>query len=137
MRDIGIVLRERGLLEAVAGDDLEERFLKPLKVYIGFDPTADSLHLGNFMGMIALAWFQKFGHTPVIVLGGATGRIGDPSGKSAERPLLDDKTIQHNISCIRENFSRILDFSGELPQPIFLNNEEWFTSFSFVDFSRV
>lgn len=129
-------LRQRGLVDAIAGDDLEARLRSPLKAYIGFDPTADSLHLGNFEGMVLLSWFQRFGHTPVILLGGATGRIGDPSGKSSERPLLDEATIQHNIECIRKNFERVLDFSGKFPMPIFVNNEEWFSKFSFVDFLR-
>ena len=129
-------LRERGLIDAMTSEDLEKELLSPSKVYIGFDPTADSLHLGNFMGMVVLAWFQRFGHTPVVLLGGATGKIGDPSGKSQERPLLEEETLQHNIQCIRTNFHRIFDFSGKLPQPLFLNNADWFASFSFVDFLR-
>ena len=86
-------LRKRGLVEAVTSEDLDVVCQTPIKVYAGFDPSADSLHLGNMLVITILAWFQKMGHTPVIILGGATGRIGDPSGKSTERPLLDEATI--------------------------------------------
>ena len=136
MENLIACLRERGLVDAIAGDGLEGLMQSPIKAYIGFDPTADSLHLGNFVGMIVLAWFQKFGHSPVVLLGGATGKIGDPSGKSKERPLLDNQTIEHNIACIRKNFERIFDFSGALPLPVFVNNDEWFSKFSFLDFLR-
>lgn len=129
-------LKERGLIDAFTGEDLKSFLQSPVKAYIGFDPTADSLHLGNFVGIQLLAWFQRFGHTPVIVLGGATGKIGDPSGKSKERPLLDDEMIAHNLSCIRKNFEKVLDFSGNLPMPLFFNNSDWFSSFRFIDFLR-
>jgi len=129
-------LEERGLIDAFTGDDLKSFLKSPVKAYIGFDPTADSLHLGNFVGIQLLAWLQRFGHTPVIVLGGATGKIGDPSGKSKERPLLDDEMIAHNLSCIRKNFEKVLDFSGKLPMPLFFNNADWFSSFRFIDFLR-
>ena len=75
-------LKERGLLEAITSQELVKQLEKPTRVYCGFDPTADSLHVGNLLPIIVLRWFQKFGHTPVVILGGATGRIGDPSGKS-------------------------------------------------------
>ena len=136
MTDLVTCLKQRGFIDAFTGDDLQTLLQSPIKAYIGFDPTADSLHLGNFVGMQILSWLQKFGHTPVVILGGATGKIGDPSGKSKERPLLDDKTIAHNIECIRKNFEKVLDFSGNLPMPIFLNNADWFASFSFIDFLR-
>ena len=136
MSDLVTCLEQRGFIDAFTGDDLQSLLKSPVKAYIGFDPTADSLHLGNYVGMQLLSWFQRFGHTPVIILGGATGKIGDPSGKSKERPLLDDETIFHNISCIRKNFEKILDFSGKLPMPIFLNNADWFASYRFIDFLR-
>ena len=79
------VLQERGFIEALTSDELKKMTEKPIKVYCGFDPTADSLHLGNLVAIMGLAWFQRFGHTPVALMGGATGMIGDPSGKSAER----------------------------------------------------
>ncbi len=136
MEDLVTCLEERGLIDAFTGDDLKSFLKSPVKAYIGFDPTADSLHLGNFVGIQLLAWLQRFGHTPVIVLGGATGKIGDPSGKSKERPLLDDEMIAHNLSCIRKNFEKVLDFSGKLPMPLFFNNADWFSSFRFIDFLR-
>lgn len=136
MKGLLTCLKERGLIESMTSEDMDVILDSPVKVYIGFDPTADSLHLGNFVCMQLLAWFQKFGHTPIIVLGGATGKIGDPSGKSKERPLLDDATILHNLQCIQKNFKNILDFSGKLPLPVFLNNADWFASYGFIDFLR-
>ncbi len=87
MENVIDALTERGFIDQMTHPDLRDWVKKPIKAYVGFDPTADSLHLGNLVGIMALAWFQKFGHTPVVILGGATGRIGDPSGKSSERPL--------------------------------------------------
>src|SRR5262245_23848999 len=96
-------LTQRGLIDALTNEELIERLDTPMKVYCGFDPSADSLHVGNLVGIIVLRWLQKFGHTPVVILGGATGRIGDPSGKSIERPLLDQESINHNIKGIRKH----------------------------------
>ncbi len=129
-------LRERGFIDALTSEELRGAAEKSLKVYAGFDPTGDSLHLGNLMGIIALGWFQRFGHTPVILLGGATGRIGDPSGKSVERPLLDEETIEANVTAIRKNFERVLDFSHPVAPPLVLNNDEWLSHFSLIDFLR-
>jgi tyrosyl-tRNA synthetase len=129
-------LQKRGLVESTAGEGIDKKLDSHTKVYIGFDPTADSLHLGNLMGMVVLAWCQKFGHTPVVLLGGATGKIGDPSGKSKERPVLDDQTLLHNVSCIRRNFEHVLDFSGKLPLPVFVNNDTWYSPVSIIDFLR-
>ena len=75
-------LKERGLLDAITSDDLLKRLEQPIKLYCGFDPTADSLHIGNLVGIVVLRWFQKYGHIPVVILGGATGRIGDPQAKA-------------------------------------------------------
>ncbi|HSX12275.1 MAG TPA: tyrosine--tRNA ligase [Rhabdochlamydiaceae bacterium] len=129
-------LQSRGLIDALTNEELKKKVEKPIKVYIGFDPTADSLHLGNFVGIMMLAHFQKFGHTPVIILGGATGRIGDPSGKSKERPFLDEATLRKNIASIRKNFEHVLDFEHPNARPIFLNNDEWLAPFHFIDFLR-
>jgi tyrosyl-tRNA synthetase len=129
-------LQARGLIDAVTSEGLQERVRTPLKVYIGFDPTADSLHLGNLMGILVLKWFQRFGHTPVVVLGGATGSIGDPSGKSAERPLMETSVVRANVQAIRKHFEKILDLSGALPLPLFFNNEEWYARVSVIDFLR-
>lgn len=129
-------LQSRGFIDALTSDELKQIVEKPIKVYVGFDPTADSLHLGNLIGIMALAHFQRFGHTPVVVLGGTTGRIGDPSGKSVERPLLDAETILQNVDAIGRHFEQVLDSSGSLPRPIVVNNDEWFHGLGMIDFLR-
>jgi len=123
-------LQERGLIEATTSEELKKICDKPIQLYIGFDPTADSLHLGSLVGIMVLKWFEKFGHTPVVLLGGATGRIGDPSGKSAERVLLDAATIERNIEGIRTHFDLLLK------KPRLVNNDSWFSKYSFIDFLR-
>lgn len=128
-------LQERGLLEATTSEELKKLCEKPQKIYIGFDPTADSLHLGSLVGIVVLRWFQKFGHTPVVVLGGATGRIGDPSGKSTERPLLDIPTVEANVKRIRTHFEQVLDFKAA-NAPLMINNDDWFAKFPLIDFLR-
>ncbi|MDB6081843.1 MAG: tyrS [Chlamydiia bacterium] len=129
-------LEERGLIEAMTTPELEEITKPPLKVYCGFDPTSDSLHLGNMIAIMGLAWFQRYGHTPVVILGGATGMIGDPSGKSNERSLLDEATLKSNVTSIEQNFKSILLRDSKLSAPLFLNNLDWFQNFSFIDFLR-
>jgi len=135
MKNVIEVLEERGFIDALTSGELKQKAQASLKVYVGFDPTADSLHLGNLVGIIGLAWFQKYGHTPYVILGGATGRIGDPSGKSVERNLLDDATLDHNVQSIGKFFNKILDFK-QGPKPVILNNNDWFGKFSLVDFLR-
>src|ERR1700733_15741757 len=110
MKNILSTLEERGFIESKTGDEINQIVDKPLAVYVGFDPTSDSLHLGNLVGIMGLAWFQRFGHTPIAIVGGATGMIGDPSGKSIERNLLDEKTIEKNLAGIRSSLERVLDF---------------------------
>lgn len=129
-------LQERGFVDAVTSEELAKACDQPIKVYCGFDPTAESLHLGNLIGIMALAHFQRFGHTPVVILGGATGRIGDPSGKSHERPLLSIETIRSNINSLRSHFEAVLKFDGSLPKPMILNNDDWYRNFSVIDFLR-
>lgn len=135
MENVIDALIERGFVDQMTHPELRDRAKHPLKAYVGFDPTADSLHLGNLIGIMALSWFQKFGHTPVAILGGATGRIGDPSGKSAERPLLDDKTLGANAVRIERFLHKILDFP-QGSRPLILNNNTWLGSFSLIDFLR-
>jgi tyrosyl-tRNA synthetase len=131
------ILRERGLIDACTNDGLlSEASRKPLRVYCGFDPTADSLHLGNLLGIVVLSWFQRFGHTPVILIGGATGSIGDPSGKSVERPLLEIETIQSNTAKIVQNLEEILSRNSKHSPPLVMNNLDWFEDMSFLDFLR-
>ncbi len=129
-------LKERGLLDAITSEDLLKQLEHPTRVYCGFDPTADSLHVGNLIPMIVLRWFQKFGHIPVVILGGATGRIGDPSGKSVERPLLDNATITYNVTRIRRHFEAVLDFFHPKSRPLVFNNDDWFSQFNLIDFLR-
>ena len=130
MSNVITALLERGFIDQMTSDELASHVKQPVRAYVGFDPTADSLHLGNLVGIMALAWFQKYGHTPVAILGGATGRIGDPSGKSAERPLLDEKTLAYNIGRLEAFFHHIL------PTSKVLNNQEWLGSMSLIDFLR-
>jgi len=130
MKNVIQCLQERGFIDAVTSPELEKLAAKPLKVYVGFDPTAESLHLGNLVGIMGLAWMQKFGHTPYVILGGATGLIGDPSGKSTERPLLSPEVLEHNVRCLHTFFDKILS------RPIVLNNYDWLSKFSFIEFLR-
>ena len=105
--------------------------------YIGFDPTADSLHIGNLVPIMLLAHFQRCGHKPFALVGGATGMIGDPSGKSNERNLLDEKTLRHNQECVRKQLSQFLDFSsGVKNEATLVNNYDWMKKISFLDFIR-
>lgn len=136
MSNVIETLQERGFIEAMTSDELYQITQNPIKVYCGFDPTADSLHVGNLVAIMGLAWFQRFGHTPVAIMGGATGMIGDPSGKAAERQLLDEQTIENNLKGIKRNLETILDFDHANAKPIFLNNFDWFKNFSFIQFLR-
>ena len=105
--------------------------------YVGIDPTADSLHIGHLCGVMMLRHFQRCGHKPIALLGGATGMIGDPSGKSQERNLLSEETLRHNVACIREQLSRFLDFDSDAPNAAELvNNYDWMKDFTFLDFAR-
>lgn len=136
MANVIDVLQERGFIDALTSEDLHQLTEQPTRIYCGFDPTADSLHLGNLVAIMGLAWFQRFGHTPVAIVGGATGMIGDPSGKSAERQLLDEATLTHNLNGIRKNLEVILDFQDTQARPIILNNFDWYKDFSFIQFLR-
>lgn len=129
------VLKERGFIDNMTSEDARDLLSDPKRVYCGFDPTSDSLHLGNMVAIMGLAWFQKCGHTPVAIVGGATGMIGDPSGKSHERVLLNEESLQKNLEGITENLKQVLDFDCD-NSPIILNNFEWFKEFSFIDFLR-
>lgn len=136
MANIIDVLKERGFIENLTSDGISKLTEKPTRVYCGFDPTADSLHLGNLVAIMGLAWFQRFGHTPVAVMGGATGMIGDPAGKNTARQLLDQKTLEYNLKGITKNLETILDFHHRNVKPIILNNFDWHKNFSFIQFLR-
>ena len=111
-RNVIEILEERGLLESITSDTLRgassDPIAKPIKVYCGFDPTGESLHLGNLLGIIVLSWFRRCGHKAVALIGGATARVGDPSGKSLERPELDVNTLEKNTVSITNTIRRIL-----------------------------
>lgn len=136
MSNVVEVLQERGFIDAMTSEELLAMANKPFKVYCGFDPTGDSLHIGHMVALMGLAWFQRFGHTPVAIVGGATGMIGDPSGKSAERQLLTEDVIDSNLQGIRKNLEKLLDFSNTSAVPLILNNLDWFKGFSFIGFLR-
>jgi len=116
----------------------EEQLNKEMTAgYVGFDPTADSLHVGNLVPVTLLMRLQRAGHKPYALLGGATGMIGDPSGKSQERNLLDLETIQHNIDCQKKQLEKFIDFSDSIPNAaVLVNNYDWFKNFSFLEFIR-
>ena len=128
-------LRWRGMLQDSTPDT--EKYLLENKIsgYIGFDPTADSLHIGNLATIMLLVHLQRAGHTPYALVGGATGMVGDPSGKSSERNLLDEPTLRHNEKCIGEQLRKFLDFEGE-NAAVLVNNYDWFKEFSFLHFLR-
>jgi tyrosyl-tRNA synthetase len=130
-------LRWRGLIHDIM-PGTEEMLLKGMaSAYIGFDPSSDSLHIGNLVGIMILKHFQLCGHKPYALVGGATGMIGDPSGKSEERNLLDEKSLRHNQECIKEQLSHFLDFSATTPNgAVMVNNYDWMKEFSFLAFIR-
>ena len=130
-------LQQRGLLQDIIPGTEEQLAKEMTSGYVGFDPTADSLHIGSMLPIILLMHMQRAGHKPYALIGGATGMIGDPTGKSAERNLLDNDTLQHNIKGIRKELQKFLDFDTALPNAAELvNNFDWFKDFSFLDFIR-
>ncbi|MEP7257460.1 MAG: tyrosine--tRNA ligase [Flavitalea sp.] len=130
-------LRWRGMLQDIMPGTEEQLQKEPTSAYIGFDPTSDSLHIGSLVPIILLIHLQKAGHKPIALLGGATGMIGDPSGKSEERNLLQEDQLQKNVEGIRNQLSRFLDFSSSTPNAAeIVNNYDWFRNISFIDFLR-
>jgi tyrosyl-tRNA synthetase len=137
MKNLVEELKWRGLYhDSMPGT--EEQLLKEVTAaYIGFDPTADSLHIGSMVQIILLVHLKNFGHQPIALVGGATGMIGDPSGKSDERNLLNEETLAKNVAGIKSVLSRFLDFnSKDSNAPIMVNNYDWMKEFSFIDFAR-
>ena len=127
----------RGMIHTIM-PGAEEHLLESMRsAYVGFDPTADSLHIGNLVPIMLLAHYQRCGHRPVALVGGATGMIGDPSGKSNERNLLDEKTLRHNQEAIKGQLAHFLDFESDAPNAAELvNNYDWMKDFSFLEFIR-
>ena len=130
------VLRERGFIAQTVYEDDLYKMLENEKVtfYVGFDPTADSLHIGHYIPIMAMAHMQKAGHRPIALMGGGTGMIGDPSGKSELRKMLTREEIDHNVECIKAQMSRFLDFSDG--KAIIANNADWLLNLNYVDFLR-
>jgi tyrosyl-tRNA synthetase len=129
-------LKWRGMIHDMM-PGTEEQFAKELtSAYIGFDPTADSLHIGHLVQIMTLVHLQRSGHKPFALVGGATGMVGDPSGKSQERNLLTQETIQHNLECVKRQLEKFLDFNCGANSAEMVNNYDWFKNFSFLDFIR-
>lgn len=128
-------MKWRGMIHDMMPGTEEALLKKSSAGYIGFDPTADSLHIGSLVQIMTLVHFQKSGHKPIALLGGATGMVGDPSGKSQERNLLDKETLQRNLEGVQKQLEKFLDFSGKNAAEV-VNNYEWFDNMSFLDFIR-
>eukprot|EP00892_Ulva_mutabilis_P008830 jgi/Ulvmu1/6319/UM029_0027.1 len=138
LRNILEVLRERELVQDVTSEDLgATSATEQLTVYVGFDPTADAIHVGNLLGLIVLSWFQRSGHSAVALLGGATGLVGDPSGRSVERPVLSEDQVAQNVAGIAGIVERVLERNrGGLPPVKVVNNYDWYRGVSFLAFLR-
>ena len=127
----------RGMIHTMMPGTEEQLMKEPTAAYVGIDPTADSLHIGHLVSIMMLKHFQNCGHKPYALVGGATGMIGDPSMKSAERNLLDEATLRHNQEAIKKQLSRFLDFDSNAPNAaVLVNNYDWMKNFTFLDFIR-
>ncbi len=131
------VLKERGFIKQTIYDEDLYKMLgeEKVKFYVGFDPTADSLHIGHYIPIMAMAWMQRYGHTPIALFGGGTGMIGDPSGRSDMRQMLTRESIEHNIDCFKKQMSRFVSFEGE-NGAIIANNADWLLNLNYVEFLR-
>src|SRR5215469_7758416 len=130
-------LEWRGLVaDCTDKTELLKRLASPIVLYAGFDPTADSLHVGNLVPLIALRRFQLMGHHPIAVAGGATGSIGDPSGKSAERQLLTKEVLDANIASVKTQLAKLLDFETKQNPARLVDNASWTSGVSYLDFLR-
>lgn len=136
MKDLLSELRWRGLVHDVTPGTEDFLTSEVVKGYIGFDPTADSLHIGNMVPIMLLRFLQRSGHQPFALIGGATGMVGDPSGKSEERKLLDEDTLRHNQECIKRQLEKFLDFETRQNPAVLVNNFDWFKKMSFLGFLR-
>ena len=130
-------LKWRGMIQDMMPGTEEQLQKEMTSAYLGIDPTADSLHIGHLVGVMMLRHFQKCGHKPYALIGGATGMIGDPSGKSKERVLIDEPMLRHNQECIRKQLAKFLDFDSDAPNAaVLVNNYDWMKDFTFLDFIR-
>ena len=130
-------LRKRGFIkQTVFEDELYEKLGKEsVPFYIGFDPTADSLHVGHFLTLIAMHHMQQAGHKPIILIGGGTGMVGDPSGRTDMRQMMTRETVEHNVECFKKQMARFIDFEGE-NGAVVVNNADWLLDLNYVDFLR-
>lgn len=129
------ILKERGFIaQTTYEDELYEQLKEPTTFYVGFDPTADSLHIGHYIPIMAMAHMQRAGHKPIALMGGGTAMIGDPSGKTSMRKMLTTETIDQNVECIKKQMSRFLDFSDG--KAIIVNNADWLRNLNFIEFMR-
>ena len=127
----------RGMIQDIMPGTEKKLMEGPQAAYVGIDPTADSLHIGHLVSVMILKHFQRCGHKPIALVGGATGMIGDPSMKSAERNLLDEETLTHNVACLKAQLARFLDFDSDAPNKAELvNNYDWMKDYSFINFIR-
>ncbi len=130
-------LKWRGMIHDIMPGTEELLAAEMVSAYVGFDPSSDSLHIGNLVSIMMLKHLQLAGHKPFALVGGATGMIGDPSGKSQERNLLDEETLHHNEDCIKNQLSRFLDFDTPASNAaVMVNNYDWMKNFSFLEFIR-
>ena len=136
MKNVIETLNERGFVSQKTDADLAGKLGEGAVLYAGFDPTADSLHIGNLLQIMLLAQFQRHGHRPIALVGGATAMVGDPSGKSEERNLLDDETIRRNLEGIKAQLQQFLEFNSSGSGAIMVNNDDWMGKFSFIEFLR-
>ena len=136
MAHVIVTLKARGLFDNATSPDIVKQVESPTAVYAGFDPTSNSLQVGNFVTIMALAHFQRAGHKVIAVAGGATGMIGDPSGKSSERNLLTPEEVERNLVGVKENLSRFLDFDSRTAPAKIVNNHDWMGKFGYIEFLR-
>lgn len=137
MKNVFDVLKERGFIKQTIYEDELVKLLgkESVPFYVGFDPTADSLHIGHYIPIMAMAWMQRYGHKPVALIGGGTGFIGDPSGRSDMRSMMTKETIRHNCDCFRRQLGRFIRFEGD-NAAIMVNNADWLLNLNYIDFLR-
>ena len=136
MENVYDVLKERGYLKQFTDEEAIKKLLGEEKItfYIGFDPTADSLHVGHFIAMMFMAHMQRFGHRPIALVGGGTAMVGDPSGRTDMRTMMTKETIAHNVACIKKQMEKFIDFSDG--KAILENNADWLLGLNYIDFLR-